>query len=199
MNIGIFLPNWVGDCVMATPALRALRRTFPAPDRIVGVMRPYVADVLKGNDWLDEAVLFDRRSSNSSLNSARVTSQLREQSLDAVVLMTNSLSTAWLAWRSGAPVRVGYARDFRSLLITRRLHAPIEGRRWKPYSAVDYYLDLAYAMDCPLQPRRLELPITAADHRAADALWRKFRLYQAAGVVVFSTGGAFGEAKNWRG
>ena len=44
-RIALFLPNWVGDVVMATPALRALREHFQA-DELIGVMRPYVADVL---------------------------------------------------------------------------------------------------------------------------------------------------------
>ncbi len=44
MNIAAFLPNWIGDAVMATPALRALRSHF-AESRLIGVMKPYVAKV----------------------------------------------------------------------------------------------------------------------------------------------------------
>ena len=51
MNIAVFLPNWIGDVVMATPALRAVRDQFPSAE-IVGVMRPYVADVLAGTGTL---------------------------------------------------------------------------------------------------------------------------------------------------
>ena len=47
MKIAIFLPNWIGDAVMATPALRAVRNLQPAAE-IIGVMRPYVADVIAG-------------------------------------------------------------------------------------------------------------------------------------------------------
>ena len=56
MNIAVFLPNWIGDAVMATPALRALRSHF-AGDHIVGVLRPYVAGVLEGGDWFDRLIL----------------------------------------------------------------------------------------------------------------------------------------------
>ena len=52
MNIAVFLPNWVGDAVMATPALRALREHF-AGAHLVGVLKPYVAGVLEGAPWLD--------------------------------------------------------------------------------------------------------------------------------------------------
>jgi heptosyltransferase II len=49
MNIAVFLPSWVGDAVMATPALRALRSHY-AEARMIGVMKPYVADVFGGGD-----------------------------------------------------------------------------------------------------------------------------------------------------
>jgi len=194
MNIGIVLPNWIGDCVMATPALRALRRRYPRPHRIIGVMRPYVADVLAGTPWLDEAILYDRRSAETRHQSRSVVSQLQQRELDAIALLPNSFSAAWLAWRSGARQRVGYARNARSLLLTQRLQAP---RRWRPISAVDHYLELAYALGCPMEQRRLSLATTPGDEAAADQCWRKFGLTGARGVAVLSTGGAFGAAKRW--
>src|SRR6516164_11780761 len=52
MKIAVFCPNWVGDLVMATPALRGVRNRFPKAE-IVGVMRPYVTDVVHGLDLFD--------------------------------------------------------------------------------------------------------------------------------------------------
>ena len=60
MRLAVFLPSWVGDAVMATPALRALREHF-AGRRLVGVLKPYVAGVLEGAPWLDELVFLDSR------------------------------------------------------------------------------------------------------------------------------------------
>ena len=63
MNIGIFLPNWLGDLVMATPALRrACGGTSVPQARLVGIMRPNLAELLAGTDWLDEQWYFDPRS-----------------------------------------------------------------------------------------------------------------------------------------
>ena len=59
-RIALFLPNWVGDVVMATPAVRAVHEHFPAAE-LVGVCKPYVADVLAGSPWFREVVLFDKR------------------------------------------------------------------------------------------------------------------------------------------
>jgi heptosyltransferase-2 len=56
-RILISIPNWVGDVVMATAALRAVRQRF-ATARIVHLMRPYVADVLAGTAFCDEAIFW---------------------------------------------------------------------------------------------------------------------------------------------
>ena len=58
MKIAVFLPNWVGDVVMATPMLRALREHHGKQARIVGVMRPHVAQVLAGLQDVDYVTVF---------------------------------------------------------------------------------------------------------------------------------------------
>ena len=58
MNIAVFLPNWVGDVVMATPAVRALREHY-RDARLIGVLKPYVAGVLQGAPWLDGQLFLD--------------------------------------------------------------------------------------------------------------------------------------------
>ena len=60
MKIALFLPNWIGDAVMATPALRALRKRFTRAE-MVAVLRPYVADVLAGLDLVDRTIVHDPR------------------------------------------------------------------------------------------------------------------------------------------
>src|SRR5438128_8722558 len=60
MKIAVFLPSWIGDVVMATPALQALRRHFREA-YLLGVLKPYVAGVLQGSAWLDDHVFLDKR------------------------------------------------------------------------------------------------------------------------------------------
>ena len=87
MKIGVVLPNWIGDVVMATPMLRALRHHFGAEAEIVGIMRPYVSQVLDGTDWLNRSVYFDRKSPDRSLHSLAVVRQLKRWQPDAIVLL----------------------------------------------------------------------------------------------------------------
>lgn len=191
MRLGVFLPNWVGDVVMATPALRALR-THVGDGTMVGVMRPYVAEVLGGSSWFDETVVYEKGQGD-------VLSRLRAARLDVVVLLTNSLRTGWMAYRSGARERVGMTGNLRSPLLTTHVYASRRGWRRVELPTVAGYLQVAQAAGAPPVAPVLEMATTDADERAADAVWRRLGWPTDARVAVFNTGGAFGAAKDWPG
>ena len=66
MKIAVFCPNLIGDTVMATPAIRALRRGF-AEATLVGLIKPHVAPTLGGSPWFDDLIFFDPRSSDPNV------------------------------------------------------------------------------------------------------------------------------------
>ncbi len=209
MNVVVVLPNWIGDVVMATPALRAIRSHYGPDAKITGVMKPYVSEVLAGTTWLDRTILFNRKSKVPQQQFRAVVAQLRQIQPDAVILFPNSLTSGLLAWLSGARRRVGYVRNGRGLLLTDRLFHPRErGRfvlgkkKWAPVSAVDTFLELAYQVGCPPQdspqdPRRLELATLPEDERIVERIWEKFRFHESRSVIAINTGGAYGAAKDW--
>ncbi len=196
MRIVIFLPNWVGDVVMATPTLRALRRHFPDAE-LIGVLRPYVAEVLAGTPWLDRQMLYHPRSGNRELGSLTLIRKLRCARPDTAVLLTNSLRTGLLAWASGARHRVGYVRYGRGPLLTEKLYHRKGGRRYVPWPVLDDYLRLAYALGCPEESSQVELATLPADEQAAEMAWRRLGLPEGREVVLLNSSGAFGAAKLW--
>jgi heptosyltransferase II len=192
MRVGVFLPNWIGDVVMATPALRALRERAGRQGRLIGIMRPYVADVLAGTNWLHQSIVYDKQPGRFPFASREVYQQLRCAEMDCVVLLTNSLRTAWMAWRSGARERIGYAGDMRSWLLTSRLARPQAST-----ATIDSYLQLAAAAGAAAGSTRLELATTATEELAADAVWQTLGLPPGQRVVLLNSGGAYGAAKRW--
>lgn len=195
-SVCVFLPNWIGDVVMATPTLRALRQRFPAPTRIVGVMRPYVSQVLTGTPWIDDQVFYDRHGGKSDQTPRAALRQLRAHHPDVAVLLTNSLYSGWIAWRSGARRRIGYARNFRGWLLTDRLHAPRDGWKLRPWSAVDQYLTLAQSAGCDTASQRLELATLPGDETGADQVWTRLGL-GGRRVILVNNGAATASAKMW--
>jgi len=194
MKLAMFLPNWVGDAVMATPALRAIRRQFAGAE-IVGIMRPVIAEVLEGTGLVDRALLVDPRSANEILRGPRLIRQLQAERCDTAVLFTNSLRTAWWAWRSGARRRIGFARDFRNWLLTECLEP---WSRTVPNPVLDEYLRLADVLGCDHLSRDMTLAVSQSDAATLDSFWKQHpTMFRMRGVVCFNTGGAFGPAKNW--
>jgi len=197
MKTAVFLPNWLGDVAMATPALRAMRRQFGPQARIVGILRPYLADVLAGTSWLDEQWFFDPRSEDRSRRAWAVARRMRAEAFDMAVLMTNSLRTAWVAWLGGAEQRIGYVRYGRGPLLTGKLYPRRVGRRIAPMPMVETYLDLARAVGCGGESPRLELATVEADERSADAVFGRLALRDDGRVVALNSSGAFGGSKLW--
>jgi heptosyltransferase-2 len=196
MNIAVFLPNWVGDVVMATPALRALRQRFPRA-RIVGVCKPYVAGVLDGAPWFDATVFLDR-SGRWSVRWPAVAWTLRRERLDLAVLFANTFRSALVAGMAGAKRRAGFNRHGRGAFLTDALEsARDDAGRFKPTPILDDYNRLAQAVGCPPPGCQMELFTSVNDEHAADLVWEKFRLGDKRELICLNPGAAFGSSKHW--
>lgn len=110
------MPTWLGDAVMATPFLRALRQLFPVA-RISCLGKTLVQPVLTGLPLID-AALFYATDRAGRINYSQTAAALRKQKFDLAVILPNSFRSAFLAWRAGIPRRLGYNRDGRRLLLT---------------------------------------------------------------------------------
>jgi heptosyltransferase-2 len=196
VQIAVFLPNWIGDAVMATPALRALRKHF-AGARLIGIMKPYVAAVLEGAPWLDHQILLDSRGPWVRRWPA-VGQCLRRQRPELAVLFPNTFRTALVAWLGRCRRRVGYRRYGRALLLSDGLD-PVRrpDNRLLPSPIIDAYNLLARTAGCPDPGYRMELFTTLGDEAAADAVWQDAGLARFPEVICLNPGAAFGAAKHW--
>ena len=131
MKILVRATNWVGDAIMALPALRAIRQRFPEA-QITILARPYVAFIYKDQQVCDNIMFVDYKRD--------MVGEIRAQKFDIAVLLQNAFEAAWFAWRAGIPERIGYARDGRSLLLTKAVSVPKPGKI--PAHEQYYYLEL---------------------------------------------------------
>lgn len=195
-RIALFLPNWIGDVVMATPAIRAVHDRFPAAD-LVAVCKPYVADVVAGAPWFRDVVLFDKSGPrNQRLWAA--SRRLRSAPVDAAVLFPNSFRTALLARLGRCRQVIGFSRYGRGPLLSSKLRPVTDARgRIVPSPVIDDYNRLAVALGTPDPGHRMELFPTPAGEEVAEAVWSRFGLGRYARVVGLNPGAAFGAAKHW--
>jgi len=188
-HILVFLPNWLGDAVMATPALRALRRRFPEAT-ITAAGKPACGAVLDGLPHIDHLVALPERPRFFSLFA--LARRLGTPKPDVALILPNSFRTAWLAWLTGATLRVGFARGGRGLLLSKALPRHREGGRRVPrYTALEY-LALAEALGAADDGAGLEL---AADPDEMAAV--RAQLDPARPAVGIAPGAAFGPSKRW--
>jgi heptosyltransferase-2 len=187
MKIAIFWPNWIGDAVMATPAVRALREHFRDAN-FVHVLRPYVAGVLEGSPWKDKLIDIDAGSPLA----------LQQERIDLAILFPNSFRSALIAWLGRCRRRIGYRRNGRAWLLTDALE-PVRdhGGRLKPSPVLDAYNRLAARAGCVHSSPRMDLYTTDRDEAAADEVWRACNFHARSEVICLNPGAAFGAAKHW--
>ncbi len=198
MKILIRATNWVGDAIMALPALRAVRAKFPDAHLAI-LARPYVADIYRGQQVCDQLIAYDLANKHAGFSGfERLAGELRAQKFDVALLLQNAFEAAWLAWRAGIPKRIGYARDGRSFLLTNAVPVPKSGEI--PAHEQFYYLELlrrAGWLDNVAGEDyislRVEEPIKrAAEERLLAAGARPGKLR-----VAIGAGASYGSAKCW--
>ena len=196
-RILVVIPNWVGDVVLATPVLAALRAHF-AGARITYLMRRYVSEVVTGGGWHDDEVFWpQRRGWWQEPRQFGLAGRLRSQRFDLALLLTNSFRSAFVTCLAWIPRRVGYARDGRGWLLTDRLTPLKRDGEFVPSPILPYYCKIAERVGCPVASRKLTLGITEEQEKAGRELQRHCRLDDGSPYAVINPGAAFGAAKCW--
>src|SRR6266436_3709587 len=198
MKILIRATNWVGDAIMALPALRAVRRRFSEAE-IAILALPYVADVYRGQGIADELIGYDRKGGHAGFRGReRLIADLRSKKFSSALLLQNAFDAAWIAWRAGIPERIGYSRDARGLLLTKPITVPRAGEI--PAHEKFYYLELvkrAGWIDVLPDVSEISLLVTDEQSLRAEEKLQSFGARRGAMRVAVGAGASYGSAKCW--
>lgn len=197
MKILIRATNWVGDAIMALPAIRAIRNRSDADISILA--RSYVADIYRDQNVASELLIYDHRGQHAGIvGRERLVSELRSRKFDVAILLQNAFDAAWLAWRASIPQRIGYARDARSLLLTKAV--PVPKPEEIPTHEKFYYLELlrrsGWIDSIPDEPF-IKLNINEATGDRASAQLASAGVRRNSIRIAIGAGAAYGSAKCW--
>ena len=123
-KIMVRAPNWIGDAVMCLPALEALRAQYPSSETVL-VAKPWVSELFLHHPAVSRQIVYDPEAEHRGVQGFwKLVHTLRAEKVDAAVLFQNAFHAAWTAWWADIPVRVGYAREGRSRLLTHAVEVP---------------------------------------------------------------------------
>mgnify|MGYP001373217998 CR=1 FL=1 len=183
--------NWIGDAIMTTPAVRTIRENFPAAE-ITILAYPWVADIFAASPHVDRVMLYEKKGRHKGLVGMwRLGRELAAQGFDLAILLQNAFSAAVLALLAGIPVRAGYRRDGRGLLLS---HGITIRKSTRARHQVYYYQEMLkdLGLMCGSQELFLALP-DSANEWARDFFAVKLKK----SVVGLNPGAAYGPAKRW--
>jgi heptosyltransferase II len=204
----IRVPNWVGDGVMALPALRELRRIF-GDARLALIARPWVAGLFEGEGLADDMIHVEtgRGPAQTASNFIRDAKRLRRERFDLAVLLQNAFGAALLARAGGAKMVAGYPTDMRRVLLTRVVAFE---RNYKKAHQVSHYLHIAAELERELtgetrieaetfQPRLHcnDQQRESARLKLAEAGIKTVEPWGHARILALSPGATNSRAKRW--
>lgn len=186
--------NWIGDAVLIIPAIRAVRKGFPDA-QISLLVKPWVAELFKGNPDVNEIILYEEKFHGIS-GKMRLAMMLRAKEFNTAILLQNAFDAALIAWIAGIPERIGYSRDYRRLLLTKPV--PVNRNTLKKHH-VYYYLDLLKE-SLHVEPDSIEPLLYLAEeemNRARKMLHSELQTHKSEILIGINPGATYGSAKRW--
>lgn len=172
-RILLIKPSSLGDVVHALPVLDGLRQRFPSAT-IDWLIASSIAPLLEGHSQITNLIPFDRRrygrigrSPRASTDFLRFVADLRRRRYDLAIDLQGLFRSGFLAWCSGAPVRIGFqdAREAARLFYTHRLRPPTADLH-----AVDKNLLIGTMLGFTVQRIRFPIELNDQDRRQAEHL-----------------------------
>jgi len=163
--------NWIGDVVMISPAMRAVRKAFPYAE-ISLLAKTWVLDAIRGSPYYDHLIEYDREGDHASWRGRwELVKQLRNERFDLALLFQKAFEAALFARMAGIPRRVGFQSDARGWLLTDPLPLPLQGHH------ADHFLRIVEAVGVEAIDRRLSYHLTPRARDGAIQFLREHGIF----------------------
>ncbi|HKE00158.1 MAG TPA: glycosyltransferase family 9 protein, partial [Planctomycetota bacterium] len=188
-------PNWVGDVVMATPILQAIRDALPRARITIG-LRPHLEAVVRGARFFDELHFHPARLGLAGRSA--LARELAAKRFDAAILLASSMETALVATLARIPRRFGYSQNARGWLLTDRLRPPTRAGRRVPAPMPHYWSDLVALAGVEVRSIRPRLVVDDETDAEVERWLVQRGIAPDERFVLAAPGASFGPSKLWR-
>lgn len=158
----------IGDVLLSTPVIKALRQGYPHA-YIAMMTSPYAKDIVEGNPYLDEVIIYDKDNKHKNWRrSVKLSRNLKKKKFDLAVILHPTNRVHLVTFLAGIRRRVGYNRKFGFLLTDKIKHTKQQGDKHESEYALDLVRYLGIESD-----KTLFMPIKAASEEWAEELFKK--------------------------
>jgi heptosyltransferase II len=185
-NVLFFKPGAIGDLLQSLPALKALKKKFPAA-HVTLVVSPGLDELLQGTHLADHFRVFDKSKLKKRLRDfLDFGLRLREEHFDLFVDMQSSHRSLLVRTISNATMTLVYRKQKRIKRNQRRLHA------------AENFMETLRPLGIAEPVERIELPITPEAAEAADRFLLQHGIDKSHPLVALNCSvGAARPARNW--
>lgn len=156
----------IGDVILSTPVIKNLRLAFPAA-YIAFMVCPYTQDVLAGNPYLDEVIVYDKHCRQRSIfQSIKFSWYLRKKKFDWAIILHPTNRAHLITFLAGIPCRVGWNKKMAGLLTVKVADKKQEGQKHES----EYTLDILRRLNVPVADKNLYFPIKEAATKKVKVL-----------------------------
>ena len=179
---------------MTTPAVRAIRKSFPNT-HISLLAKPWVEPVFKNSEHIDQLLIYDDEGRHKGISGKfRLARELKKYHFDAAILLQNAFEAAFITFLAGIPLRIGYNRDARQMLLT---HAIPCSNNIKNEHQTKYYLNILKGMKIEAEHQDLYLKLDQNDRYQAEHILHENGISMDDTIVGINPGATYGPAKQW--
>lgn len=190
-NILVVRLDRMGDVVLSTPVLKALRDAYPDA-RITFMVRPYVKDIAEGNPSVDEVITYDKgKGLSGDLGFIKL---LRDKKFDLAVVLHPTFRTNWIIFLSGIPKRLGFDRKKKmGVLLTDRIP---DKKHLGLKHEIDYTLDILRYIGIDAKDRKMHVPVSRVSQTRAREMLESGGISDSDTVVAINPGASC-PSKRW--
>ena len=162
----------LGDVLLSTPVIKNLRENLPGA-YIAMMVQPSLEDILKGNPYLDEVILLDKRGRHRGIiNLIRFAITLKKKNFDLALILHPTIRVHLILFFARIKERIGYDRKLGFLNTHILEHKKQLGQKHE----LEYTLDFLRELRVPILDKSMYMPLYKESEDWLKDLFKKRNL-----------------------
>jgi heptosyltransferase-3 len=180
----------IGDVILSTPLIRALRKAFPQA-QIDFLTRSFCAPILQNNPYVNKVLVHPEKSAPLG-DLLKFVGDLRDAQYDWVLDLAAEPRSAWLTLATGSPLRAGYAFRVRKWAFTHK----IPKNKLRKYQG-EINLDIVRALGVKDDGIQMDIVLSVEEKKWARDAWEKLGEKAALGKKIVLNPTGMWSSKRW--